>query len=103
MMHIRCLYTGLFSFRPIGGVEAGDVHVAPQLPGVAEVASQFGIAAILLKLHVVTVSVGTVVRPGHHAAETLLFTRLRLPSAGYCRNRILSAHWFSPRPPASCG
>ena len=64
------VYIRIVGFAGIGGIEAGDVHVAPQLPGVAEVVSQFGIAAILLKLHVVTVSVGTVVRAGHHAAET---------------------------------
>ena len=64
------VYIRIVGFAGIGGVEAGDVHVAPQLPGVAEVVSQFGIAAILLKFHVVTVSVGTVVRAGHHAAET---------------------------------
>ena len=64
------VYVRITGFARIGGLELRDVYIAPQFPGIVEVISQLGIAAVLLKLHIVAMPIGTVVRAGDNAAET---------------------------------
>ena len=53
----------------VGGIEVSSVQVAPHFPVVAEVVAQFDVAAILLKFHVGTVPVTSVIRAGSDASE----------------------------------
>ena len=64
------VYVRITGLARIGGLELRDVYIAPQFPGIVEVISQLGIAAVLFKLHIVAMPVGTVVRAGDNTAET---------------------------------
>ena len=58
-------------YRPrVGGVETGDVHIAPHAPVPGEIITQFDITAILFKSHIGAMSVRAIVGGSHRAAET---------------------------------
>ena len=61
----------------VRGVEAGQIHIAREVPRLRDPVSQLGIAAVLFETHIGTVAVGTVVGAGDDARETPLADAVR--------------------------